>query len=152
MDIIKYTPAFRARCIVIFKSNQPKFFAEEELQLFADFLDHDIDDNYYLIQEEGEVVGCGGIFLDQQSDEVGLSWGMVHADFHKKGIGKALTLFRLDVMKHQFPDRTYKVDTSQFTAGFYKGLGFDTIAIVPNGFAKGLDKYVMKMTPPKDMP
>ena len=152
MNIITYTPAFRPRCIDIFKSNQPKFFAEEELQLFADFLDHDIDDNYYLIAYEGAVVGCGGVFLDQQNDEVGLSWGMVHADFHKKGFGKALTVFRLDLMKQQYPNQIYKVDTSQFTAGFYESLGFETIAVIPDGFAKGLDKYVMKMNLPKDMP
>lgn len=152
MKIIKYTPAFRARCITIFESNQPKFFAREELSLFADFLDHDIEDNYYMVEVDAEIVGCGGIFLDKLSNEVGLSWGMVHGDFHKRGYGKALTVFRLNLMKQQFPDFIYKVDTSQYTAGFYESLGFQTIAIIPDGFAKGLDKYIMKMNLPQETP
>lgn len=53
--IIKYTPVFRERCIEIFKSNLPKFFAPEELQLFEDFLDHHTEDNYYVVNDAGHI-------------------------------------------------------------------------------------------------
>lgn len=145
MNITLYNPEMRERCIEIFKSNQPKYFAEEELRLFMDFLDDDIDNNYYVIEKDGEIQGCGGVFLDQRSGEVGLSWGMVHASCHKQGFGKALTIFRLELMKQQFPGAVYKVDTSQYTAAFYEKSGFSILEIIPDGFAPGLDKYIMKM-------
>lgn len=145
MNILKYSPAYREKCIAIFDSNMPKFFAVEEKELFKAFLDHDIDNNYYVVEKDGEVVACGGVFLDNINDEGGLSWGMVRADQHKNGIGKALTDYRIGLLKKKYPDKTYKVDTSQHTASFYVKRGFKTMEVIKDGFAKGLDKYVMKM-------
>lgn len=145
MTILKYTPDFKQKCIDVFESNVPKFFAPEELQLFIDFLDHDIEDNYYVVKKDGDIVACGGVFLDKTSDEAGLSWGMVHANHHKQGIGKTFTEYRIQLLKEVYPDKVYKVDTSQHTAGFYLKRGFKTVEVIPDGFAKGLDKYVMKM-------
>lgn len=144
MLIIKYTPVFREECIEIFKSNLPKFFASEELQLFEAFLDHDIEENYYVVEDDGHVLACGGIFLDKKTDEAGLSWGMVHAAHHLKGIGKLFTQYRIDLLKKLYPAKTYKVETSQHTALFYEKNGFKTVDIVPDGFGKGIDKYTMK--------
>lgn len=145
MHIIKYTPVFRERCIEIFKSNLPKFFAPEELQLFEAFLDHHTEDHYYVIEDGGQVLCCGGIFLEKETDEAGLSWGMVHAEYHLKGIGKLLTQYRIDLLKKLYPTKIYKVETSQHTAKFYEKNGFKTVGIVPDGFGKGIDKHIMKM-------
>lgn len=145
MKILKYTPVFKERCMEIFRSNMPKFFAAEELQLFIDFLDHDINDNYFVVEKDGAIVACGGIFLNEDTDEGGLSWGMVDVSLHKTGIGKMLTEYRLHLLKELYPDKAYKVDTSQHTAGFYLKRGFKTIEVIPDGFGKGIDKYVMKI-------
>lgn len=145
MKILKYTPLFKESCIEIFKGNMPKFFAAEELQQFIDFLDHDIEDNYYVVEKDGDVVACGGIFLEDDGIEAGLSWGMVQVDQHKTGIGKMLTEYRIELLKKVYPGKIYKVDTSQHTAGFYLKRGFETTEVIPDGFAKGIDKYVMKM-------
>lgn len=150
MKILKYTSAFKAQCLEIFKSNMPKFFAVEEEKLFIDFLDHDIEDNYYVVEKDGAIVACGGVFLDEDSDEAGLSWGMVHSGQHKTGIGKLLTEYRIELLKEVYPDKVYKVDTSQHTAGFYLKRGFKTVEVIPDGFAKGIDKYVMKMERAED--
>ncbi|MCQ9641501.1 hypothetical protein MP478_19135 [Chryseobacterium sp. WG14] len=64
MQITKYIPSFRENCIEIFKSNQPQYFAVEELRLFENFLDYEIEENYYVIKTNGLLVGCGGIFFD----------------------------------------------------------------------------------------
>lgn len=145
MLIIKYIPVFREKCIEIFKSNLPKFFAPDELQLFEAFLDHDIEDNYYIVKDNGHILACGGIFLDKKTDEAGLSWGMVHAEHHLKGIGKLFTQYRIDLLKKLYPTKAYKLDTSQHTAVFYEKNGFNTVGIIPDGFGKGIDKYIMKM-------
>ncbi|WP_034707822.1 GNAT family N-acetyltransferase [Chryseobacterium luteum] len=145
MLIIKYKPEFRESCIEIFKSNLPKYFAEEELAQFENFLDDEIEENYYVIKIEGLTVGCGGIFLDKSNDAAGLSWGMVHADYHHKGIGKFFTQYRIDMLKKTYPNITFKIETSQHTAGFYEKRGFKTVDIVPDGFSNGIDKYTMEM-------
>ncbi|MCQ9641500.1 GNAT family N-acetyltransferase [Chryseobacterium sp. WG14] len=56
----------------------------------------------------------------QKNNETGLSWGMVHADYHGQGIGKLLTQFRLDLLKNMYPDKSLRIETSQHTAEFYK--------------------------------
>lgn len=145
MKIINYTQIFREDCIKIFKSNLPKFFAMEELPFFESFLDQDTEDNYFVVKIDGQIIGCGGIFLDSKSNVGGLSWGMVHADYHGKGIGKAFTQFRIDLLKKTYPSIPYKIETSQHTAEFYEKNGFKTVEIVPDGFSKGIDKYTMIM-------
>lgn len=143
MKIINYTKIFREDCIKIFKSNMPKYFALEELPLFESFLDQNTEENYFVVKLDGHVIGCGGFFLDTKNNTAGLSWGMVHSDYHGKGIGKALTQYRIDLLKKTYPTLPYKIETSQHTAEFYKKNGFKTIEIVPDGFGKGIDKYTM---------
>lgn len=145
MKIINYTKIFREDCIEIFRSNLPKFFAIEELQLFENFLEDDTEENYFVVKIDGQVVGCGGFFLDTRDNMAGLSWGMVHADYHGRGIGKAFTQYRIDLLKKTYPTLPYKIETSQHTAEFYKKNGFRTVDVVPDGFGKGIDKYTMIM-------
>ncbi|MEN5232809.1 GNAT family N-acetyltransferase [Sphingobacterium faecium] len=145
MLFINYTAFYKEKCIEIFKSNLPIFFDQQELPLFENFLDHHTHENYYLIKESEQILACGGIFIDEVKGEASLAWGMVHAQHHKKGIGKLLTQYRLAIMKKCFPNKTYVLETSQHTAAFYEKNGFHTIAIVQDGFGKGIDKYMMKM-------
>ncbi|AYZ12924.1 GNAT family N-acetyltransferase [Chryseobacterium arthrosphaerae] len=145
MEIINYTNIFRENCIEIFKSNLPKFFAMEELPLFESFLDQHTDEDYFVVRSGGQVVGCGGVFLDAKNNRAGLSWGMVHADYHGKGIGKAFTQYRIDLLKKIYPSLPYTIETSQHTAEFYKKNGFRTVEIVQDGFSKGIDRYTMIM-------
>ena len=145
MKIINYTKIFREDCITIFKSNLPKYFALEELPLFENFLDQNTEENYFIVKMDGHVIGCGGFFLDTKNNMAGLSWGMVHADYHGKGIGQALTQYRIDLLKKTYPALPYKIETSQHTAEFYEKNGFRTVEIVPDGFSKGIDKYTMIM-------
>ncbi|WP_286859358.1 MULTISPECIES: GNAT family N-acetyltransferase [Sphingobacterium] len=145
MQIVKYAPAFKADCIAIFKSNLPKFFAAEELEFFENFLDHVIDGHYYVAKIDDLLIGCGGIFFDKNNDEAGLAWGMVDVKYHKQGIGKLLTQFRIDLLKEMYPEKKIKIETSQHTAEFYKKNGFHIVDILPDGFGTGIDKYTMQM-------
>ncbi|AZA99384.1 N-acetyltransferase [Chryseobacterium joostei] len=145
MKIIQYTKIFRKDCIEIFNSNVPKFFSPEELPLFESFLDDDTEENYFVVKMDGPVIGCGGFFLNAQNNIAGLSWGMIHSNYHGKGIGRALTQYRIDLLKQNYPTLPYKIETSQHTAEFYQKNGFKTVEIVPDGFGKGIDKYTMIM-------
>lgn len=144
MTIRVYKRVDRNDCLEIFDSNCPQYFATTEKILFANWLDKEDREEYYVLTEGDEIIACGGIYKDKKENLAGLAWGMVHHNFHKKGYGKQLTLFRLARLSEDFPGITQKVETSQHTFGFYELMGFKTITITKDGFATGIDKYVMK--------
>lgn len=146
-DIQPYQPAFKQKCIEIFESNQPKFFAEHERDLFIKWLDTNTANNYYVLIQDGDVIGCGGIFVDDRYNTGGLSWGMVHSKFHRQGFGKLFTIYRLKLIRSLYPDHICRIDTSQHTVSFYEQFGFKTVEIIPDGYGDGLHKNVMKMDP-----
>lgn len=147
-EIQPYQPAFREKCIEVFESNQPKFFAEHEKDLFINWLDMHTSTNYYVLIHNGEVIGCGGIFVDDRYNTAGLSWGMVHSKFHKQGFGKLFTQYRLELIRSLYPDHICRIDTSQHTVSFYEQFGFKVTEVVPDGYGKDLHKHVMRMDPP----
>ncbi|UYQ94193.1 GNAT family N-acetyltransferase [Chitinophaga horti] len=143
-NIIPYTPAHREDCLTAFHSNRPKYFTEEEVLLFTNWLDQHGDDNFFVMEHEGKIVACGGVFHDAKQAVAGLAWGMVHQDYHKKGFGKLFTLFRIDLMRQLFPDFLHQMNTTQHTVAFYEKMGFHTVKITPDGFAPGYDRYDME--------
>lgn len=145
MRVANYSSIYKEKCIDIFKSNAPTFFAPDELKIFENFLDHYSRDSYFVVIDKGELVGCGGIFLDHTTGEAGLSWGMVHAQMHNKGIGKFFTDYRIALLRNLNPGKTYKIETSQHTFQFYENRGFVTIGIILDGFGEVIDKYTMEL-------
>lgn len=145
MRIFPYTPQYKTRCIEIFGSNQPRFFADAEKPLFISWLNEHTAEDYYVAEYEDQVIACGGIFYDAPKNEGGLSWGMVRAQFHRKGIGRAFTQYRLELLRSKYPDAVIRIETSQHTADFYRKMGFRTMLVIPEGLAAGLDKYLMQL-------
>lgn len=144
MKIRNYQPKDKAHCIAIFKSNQPKYFADHELPLFDRWLDNVYAEEYFVVEQNSKIIACGGIFLDDRYNRSGLSWGMVHFDYHGEGVGRKFTQFRIDKMMERFPDVGGMVETSQHTFKFYEKMGFKVVKITPDGFGAGLDKYYME--------
>lgn len=145
MNIVTYNPIFRDACIAIFESNMPTFFAPEEKALFTDWLDNHTATGYYVVEKNGAILACGGVFYFPAKQVAVLTWGMVHADHHRQGIGKLFTRYRLELLKNQHPGVVCRIETSQHTKAFYEGLGFVAKEVVKDGFGKGLDKWEMEM-------
>jgi len=145
MRILKYSSIYREKCIEIFKSNLPTFFAPDELEIFENFLDYNTKYHYFVLIPDGELICCGGIFSNDRTNEAGLSWGMVHAQKHNKGIGKFFTDYRINLLRNLYPNMTYKIETSQHTFLFYQKRGFVTVDITLDGFGEGIDKYIMEL-------
>lgn len=144
MKIRNYTATDKSTCIDIFKSNQPKFFAEHELVDFIDFLDEDPQPYYCLVDSE-TVVGCGGYWVDLDNKQASLTWGMIKNNRHGEGLGKRLTVYRLHTICISKQADTIRIDTSQHTFEFYKKLGFIVDKITPDGYTKGLHQYDMTL-------
>lgn len=144
LQIRNYKAEDKTRCLELFQSNFPKYFAPHELPLFDKWLDTCNSKEYFVAVKQGEILACGGVFMDNRFDKAGLSWGMVHSDFHGQGIGREFTLFRVEKMKELFPGESAMLETSQYTFAFYEKLGFVTKKMELNGFGGGFDKYYME--------
>ncbi|HTE27407.1 GNAT family N-acetyltransferase [Flavitalea sp.] len=141
-------------CVQCFQSNIPTFFTELETKDYRRWLNEvwnavsgtppDEALSYYVILSHDQVVGCGGFAIDKEKKQVVFAWGLVHNRHHKKGFGKALSLYRINIIEGEYPDFDIVLDTTQHTYGFFERLGFRTELITPDFYAKGLDRYDMR--------
>ena len=152
MTIRPYTAVNKDSCITAFKSNVPLFFTEDETPDFERFLDClQINEagsgsnrtKYYVVEHGNRVVGCGGFGDKDNTSVLTLAWGLIHKDFHKRGLGKALLLYRLEQIKNHFPDAPVYIDTTQHSFGFFEHHGFRTTKITNNFYAAGMHRYDM---------
>lgn len=145
MEFRPYRTKDREACLELFRSNMPEYFTEEELDQFSSWIDRPLDDLYFVIEDSGQIVACGGIFRDVVRRKAGLAWGMVHRNLHGKGYGKFLTERRLEILQNMYSDYSIGIRTSRHTEAFYQKLGFETVKVTPNGIAPGLDTYEMTL-------
>lgn len=153
MNIREYIPADEAACRRIFKSNIPKYFAIEEEEKLSNWLQA-LNTNtlpyssaqsihFYVLEDEGYVIGAAGFYLVKDANNAQLNWGMVDSHYHKKGLGKLLFDYRVKKIKEIAPGKQVTLWTSQYTYKFFEKMGMKTESVTPNGFGYGFDKYVM---------
>lgn len=131
-------------CLALFDSNCPPYFVLEERQPYINWLQEKaLDGRYFVLEQDQQVLACGGWYWDEAEGGLSLSWGMVHQDHHKKGLGTALTRYRVQAGLAAFPKSIFRLCTSQYTEAFYQRMGFVTQKITPNGFGEGMDRYDM---------
>lgn len=153
MNIRPYTPADHLRCMEIFESNIPKYFTVPERDQFEFWLNwrdkgvHAYPDSiaelYYVIEDNGTVVGCGGVGVDPK--HAVMAWGMVDNKHHGKGYGRALLEYRLNIWKEHYSQYPMQLDTSQHTYTFFEQYGFKTTKVTENGYTEGLHRYDMEL-------
>ena len=141
MDLRPYTAADRDGCLAVFDSNTPDFFAPSERADYEKFLDSQ-DGSYFVMENEGRLLGCGGYALDNQT-QGSLIWGMIHRDWHRNGLGRYLLYYRMKKMTDSGTLQVVRLDTSQRTAPFFEKQGFRAMDVVKDGYAPGLDKVEM---------
>jgi ribosomal-protein-alanine N-acetyltransferase len=156
MEVIirPYNKADKEYCLIAFKSNVPMYFTEEEITDFENFLDRlemgteDADScntYFYVVVLNGNVIGCGG-FGDRYKDSIiSLAWGLIHKDFHKRGLGEQLLLHRLEQIKKNYPSSPVVIDTTQFSFSFFEKYGFVTTKITLDYYTEGMHRYDMSL-------
>lgn len=146
LRIRRYEPADLESVVAVFRSNIPKYFGSGEEPGLLNFLRDERGDDYYVIEIDGQVVGCGGIALnDNEHPTISLCWGMVRDDHLGTGLGKELTKFRIELAREKFHRLPMTVSTSQHTQGFYEKFGFVTTEHTPDGFGPGIDICKMRL-------
>jgi len=151
MEIIirAYRSTDKNECMEAFKTNVPKFFSDQEVFDFADFLERiekGIDDiPFYVLSYNQKVIGCGGYAKDQNNAIFTLAWGLIHNDFHKKGFGEKLLSYRLEEIKRLYKNSSVIIDTTQHSAGFFEKYGFVTTKETENYYALGMHRIDMEL-------
>jgi N-acetylglutamate synthase-like GNAT family acetyltransferase len=143
MHIRNYHPDDKATLLLVFDLNCPQYFAPEERSDLQTYLDTESED-YFVVECDNKVVDCGGINIQKDKNKGVLSWDIIHPDYQKRGIGKALVAFRVERLKKTHLVEEIGVRTSQFTDQFYAKCGFELQEVVKDYWSPGYDLYDMK--------
>jgi len=145
MHLRKYQTADLDGCLTLFDSNTPKFFAPHERAEFAEFLATGTDPYFVVVDDHGQILGCGGYFVIRARATAILTWGMVSNNLHRQGVGRFLLAARLQRICQEPNVESVFINTSQHTYGFFEKVGFIVESIVENGFTEGLHEYKMRL-------
>ncbi|WP_343604018.1 GNAT family N-acetyltransferase [Fluviicola sp.] len=126
----------------LFDANCPAYFAPEERVDLENYLDSELED-YFVIESDGKIVASGGINLRKEENKGVLSWGIIHPDYHGKGIGRVLVSHRVNHLKTVHQVERIGVRTTQLVHGFYAKCGFELKKVVKDYWAPGYDLYDM---------
>lgn len=147
--IRKYSKTDKNDCIEAFKSNVPYYFTNEEIKDFESFLmriENGSDNAHFYVGDcNQKIIGCGG-FGDR--DNIGvysLAWGFIHKDFHKKGFGEKLLLYRIEKIKQLKPEFPVIIDTTQYSFKFFEKYGFQTTKVTNDYYAIGMHRHDMSL-------
>ena len=103
--IRSYKSEDKKKIIDLLDLNIPKSFAPSEAEDFIEYLDQHLED-YFVVEENGEIIGAGGINYFPAKNAARISWDFMHPDFQGRGIGKRLLLHRIEFIKKTLrPDK-----------------------------------------------
>jgi predicted GNAT family N-acyltransferase len=152
MSIRNYIESDRTACLSVFDSNVPEYFGAHERPMFESYL-ADLRGPYLVIEDGREVVACGGMAAHESEPEAAkLCWGMVLRARHGTGLGKLLLFERLHQLNQNSSFRIVVLNTSQFSAGFFTKMGFETRRVVLDGYFAGMDRHEMSIRLPFQFP
>lgn len=144
MQIRTYTDSDIDSLLNLLRLNTPEYFAREEEQDFIKYLSEKLD-LYFVAEENGAIIGCGGINRYDDGKTAFISWDIIHPAHQGKGVGAKLTKYRIDVIKKREDVDKIIVRTSQHAFKFYEKMGFTLIEIIKDYWAQGFDMYYMQI-------
>ena len=68
---------------------------------------------------------------------------MVDGNYHKNGVGRYLTEYRIRKITTEYPKSDVLLNTTQHTFRFYEKFGFKITKMTKDYYALGLDRYDM---------
>lgn len=140
MIIREYIDTDKDAVLELLRLNTPAYFSPEEEKDFIGYLADEIE-KYYVVELDGTIVACAGFNLSEDKTVAMLSWDMVHPEYQGKGVGFALTKFRIERMKEIEGVKTISVRTSQFVYPFYEKFGLILREVKKDYWAEGYDMY-----------
>jgi len=148
-SIRPYAPSDKEAVLELIRLNTPTFFAHEEEEELAYYLENQREE-YYVVEVDGKIVGSGGINYSKDKTIGFLSWDAILPDFQRNALGTKLVQFRLGILNNSEKIEVIKVRTSQFAYAFYKKHGFRLIEVVEDHWSEGYDLYELEQIPQHD--
>lgn len=143
--IRRYSHKDKIKVIELLRRNTPKYFdPSEELDL-KNYLQHELED-YFVFEENFEIIGAGGINYMPEEKLARISWDMIEPNSQGKGIGRQLIQYRMNLLSKNKDIEIVMVRTSQHAYKFYEKAGFELEKVERNFWAKHFHLYQMKMT------
>ncbi|WP_242928985.1 GNAT family N-acetyltransferase [Pontibacter vulgaris] len=139
-----YSKEDKNALVALLRLNTPLYFDESEENDFLAYLDNHLD-NYFIVEENGEIIGSGGINYFPEEKLARISWDIIHPDYQGKGIGTKLTKYRIDEIRKNQSINSILVRTTQLVYKFYQKLGFKLEKTEKDFWAKGFDLYQMRL-------
>jgi ribosomal-protein-alanine N-acetyltransferase len=139
-----FQPLDTQKVLGLFDQNCPQYFDASEKEGLLHYLQSERED-YFVLEENGVLLGCGGINYEYDKQTAIISWDIVDGNHHGKGLGKQLLQFRINHINSNTAIRSILVRTSQHTHKFYEKLGFKLEEVIKDYWAKGFDLYQMRM-------
>ena len=80
--VVPYTSQYKDACLNVFKSNIGKYFADNELKEFEEFLGSQVySTKYFVVLSDSKVIGCGGYYF--RGGEIRLVDGLFFQSCHQ---------------------------------------------------------------------
>lgn len=117
MQIRKFETQDFTRLIELLHLNTPEYFSESEESDFVYYLKNEIE-HYFVLLVNDEIMGCGGFNLSDDKEIGKISWDIFHPESQGKGLGTALTNYRIERMKEIESIKKISVRTSQLVYPF----------------------------------
>ncbi len=130
--------------INLLRLNTPNYFSQEEEEDLIYFLENERQ-QYYVVEINKEIVGCGGYNLSENKSTAIICWDIVHPNFQGKSIGRNLLNYRITQIKNVKSIRKITVRTSQLVYQFYEKQGFVLVEIVEDYWSEGFHLYRMDL-------
>jgi len=140
--IREYRETDEQAVVELLRLNTPRYFAPEEEKELVHYLHHEID-QYFVLELEGSIVGCGGINFTEDGTTGRISWDILHPSHQGKGLGRRLLQHRVKKLKDLPQIQIISVRTSQLVYPFYEKNGFVLVEVVTDYWAPGFDLYRM---------
>lgn len=146
INIRLYQTTDKQELLDILQVNVPTYFAQTEVDHLSEYLEQHID-LYFVAVDNDRIIGAAGVNRNYETASAALSWGYLHPDYHRKGIGSLLLKHRLEILIQDTKIKTIQVRTSQVVYSFFEKHNFKVIDIQKDYWAPGLDMYVMRYLP-----
>ena len=150
VEIRPYRRNDQDACVAIFESNTPEYFDPHDRADLITFLDDPPGPYFVCVMPGRGVSACGGYYTRPEAQLAGLTWGMVHRDLHRQGIGRHLLEYRLDAIRANPTIRIVRARTTQVSEEFFRRCGFRPALRQAGGFGPGLDlvELELQLKPP----
>jgi GNAT superfamily N-acetyltransferase len=140
---LPYGNRHKPACLALFDANCPAYFAANERTDYADFLDG-LDCNYWVRLQSGSAVAAFGLLEGAGSGRLGLTWIMVHPDFHGGGLGRAI-MTAVEAHARALGAAAVDIAASHLSAPFFARFGAREIGRTADGWGPAMHRVDMEL-------